>query len=79
MATTKTKKYLSIVTAYKDGDTRTITVENPKANLTAEMINATETKAALVLIGDKTGSPFHEYRSAKVVEETVHYLNVTPA
>lgn len=79
MATTKSKKYLSIVTEYKDGDTRTVTIENPKDNLTADMINATETKAALVLVGDKTGSPFHAYRSAKVVEETVHYLEVTPA
>lgn len=66
-----TTKTLKIVTKYVDGDTRTIDVDNPKADLTAAQINAVGAiaKANNLLLGDKNGADFLEFDTAKVIEK----------
>lgn len=62
VATTST---LNIETAYKDTDTRTIKLKNPRDNISTGEITALETLirngsdgSASLLIGDKRGSDF---------------------
>lgn len=69
-----TKSTLSLEAEFKDGDTRTITRDNPKSGLTAAQINNTSSAAAAVLVGDKTGAEFLRWKSAKITEgTTTHY------
>jgi len=64
--TTKTTKQLKLVAGFEDGDERTITIENPKDNITAEQIKALNAKAAMVLVGDKYGAPFSIFKDAGI-------------
>ena len=43
---------------FADEDTRTITQDNPKANITRADLEAVQSAAAGVLIGDRTGAAF---------------------
>ncbi len=75
----KTKGTLSIEAEFTDGDTRTITIENPVANLSASAVNAVASLAGGVLIGDKEGADFFRFKSAKKSSVTVTYHDLTPA
>ena len=61
------KNELSLVAKFVDNDDRTITVDNPKAGLTQADIKAFETvcKTTNAIIGDKGGSDFHSFITAK--------------
>ena len=61
------KNELSLVAKFVDNDDRTITVDNPKANLTATDIKAFETvcKTTNAIIGDKGSADFYEFTKAK--------------
>lgn len=61
---------LKLLAGFADEDDRTITVANPKTNLTAEQINAVGNKAVGVLIGDKYGAAFTRFKEANIVEGT---------
>lgn len=63
---------LKLVAKFKDGDTRTITVDNPKSDLTAAQINAVSAIAASSnpIIGDKGGAAFHEFDTAEITRKT---------
>lgn len=74
----KTKSTLSLVAEFKDGDDRTLTLDNPKENLTASQINALNNAASVALIGDKGAAEFLRFRSARVTNQTVTYLDLTP-
>lgn len=74
--TTKTTKELKLVAGFVDGDTRTISYPDPRANLTADEINAVKPAAEKVLIGDKNGADFADWQSAKVVENSTVYLDI---
>lgn len=66
-----TSKTLNIVVEFVDGDTRTLPpLDNPKDNLTKEQINAVAAiaKTSNLLIGDKAGADFKEFKTAKVLE-----------
>lgn len=56
--TQKTTRELKIETAFADGDTRTITVSNPRVDLTIEDVQTLANAAANVLIGDRNGAAF---------------------
>ena len=56
--TIKTTSTLSIIAEFVDEDTRTINMDNPKAEITQSDIASIQTAAAGVLIGDKTGAQF---------------------
>ena len=76
---TKTKGTLQLVAEFTDGDDRTITVDNPKATLTAAAINAVATYAKNnnILIGDKAGADFSRFKSAKKIAQTTKYLDLS--
>lgn len=81
----KTTRELKLVAAFSDGDDRTLAIPNPKSGLTKNDITsgtdgtALTNAAAAVLIGDKTGADFTTWKSAKVVEQTTVYLDLTTA
>lgn len=53
------------VARFKDEDTRTLTIPNPKADISSEEIQAFQTASQEVLIGDKTGADFVEFATMK--------------
>ncbi len=76
---TKTKGTLQLVAEFTDGDDRTITVDNPKATLTAAEINAVSAYAKNnnILLGDKAGADFSRFKSAKKIAQTTKYLDLS--
>lgn len=53
------------VARFTDDDTRTITIPNPKEEITQEEITTFETAASKVLIGDRTGAAFSDLMHIK--------------
>lgn len=76
---TKTTNKLSILTSYSDGDTRTITLDNPKASIAASEIDSLNSFIAdnNLLIGDKNGASFAGITEARVVTTTTKYLDLS--
>lgn len=77
---TTTSNELKVENLFVDGDTRTITLKNPKATITTNEITALETlilngaEANSLLIGDKYGSDFKRIQTVrKVSKTTVEY------
>lgn len=75
---TKTKGTLQLVAEFTDGDDRTLSLDNPKATLTAAEINAVSAYAKTnnILIGDKAGAEFSRFKSAKKIAQTTKYLDL---
>lgn len=69
-----TKNTLSLEMEFSDGDTRTITIDNPKTNIAASAINSIAAQG--VVIGDKAGSNFSRFKTAKVTRGTTTYLDL---
>lgn len=65
-----TTKQLKLVAGFTDGDERTISIDNPAATVTAAAINALDSLAAGVLIGDKYQAPFSTFKDAGISETT---------
>ena len=57
------KQTLALVAEFADEDTRTITLDNPKADITTADLTAAE-NAMSILIGDKQSSRFSRLKSA---------------
>ena len=66
----KTTNQLKILVGFTDEDDRTITIDDPKDNLTWSQVETLETKSANVLIGDKYAAKFSRFKEA-------YYLNTT--
>lgn len=78
---TTTTRTLSMETAYADGDTRTINVDNPNTaiNLGDAVHNLSNFCATnQIILGDKAGAAFTEIKSAKLVTKTKTVLDLTP-
>lgn len=60
MDTTKITRNLLIENLFVDGDTRTITLTNPKSNIAESQITSLEAfmQANNIIIGDKAGGTF---------------------
>ena len=71
--TVRTTKQLKLQAGFVDGDDRTITLDNPVANLTGAQIKAVD---GSVLIGDKDGAAFDSWKSAKIVETQTTTLDL---
>ncbi|MBR0061777.1 MAG: hypothetical protein IJP68_09910 [Selenomonadaceae bacterium] len=71
-----TSYQLKLVAGFSDGDERTISYENPRANLTAADIKALDSLAADVLIGDKYGAAFSTFKDAGIYEITKVELDI---
>ena len=78
--TVKASETLNLEAEFVDGDTRSITLDNPKANLTAEQIDALAPIMVKCLEGDKNGAQFLRWKIAKIVhKDTIDYdLESTP-
>lgn len=61
-----------------DGDTRTITLRNPKANITTEQIQDLNTliQANNILLGDKTSATFGRIQSVKRITRTKTQIEI---
>lgn len=70
----KTEEVLNIEAYFVDGDTRTITIRNPKATQQLPTSMFTELNAYIrqtnALVGDRTGSPFGRIAKAERVNKT---------
>lgn len=69
-----TAKTLQLVASFTDGDDRTINLDNPNTaiNLAQGVVNlGNYTKANNVILGDKAGADFKEFKSAKIIDKTV--------
>lgn len=73
--TTKTTKQLKLLAGFADEDDRTITIDDPKLNLTWDDIETFQA-VSQVLIGDKFGAPFTRYKEAKYVDTTLTEIEV---
>ncbi len=80
---TTTTDELKIENLFTDGDTRTITLKNPKDTITTEEITALETLIkngtgeASLLIGDKYGSDFKQIWTVKRVNKTTTEYDIS--
>ena len=72
---TKITKQLKLLAGFADEDDRTITIDNPKLNLTWADIEAFQAVSS-VLIGDKFGAAFTRYKEAKYVDTTLTTIDV---
>ena len=77
--TIKSSNELKMEFGFYDGDTRTVTLDNPKPNLTATDIKAVGTlaKNSNPIIGDKGGARVVGINTAKIVEKTDYNLDLT--
>lgn len=80
---TTTTDELKIENLFTDGDTRTITLKNPKDTITTEEITALETLIkngtgeASLLIGDKYGSDFKQIWEVRRIEKTTTEFDIS--
>lgn len=73
---------LLIDTLYIDGDTRRITLKNPKDEISEQQITTLETMilnggTSTLLIGDRTGSPFRRINKVTRRTTTTAKLDLT--
>lgn len=67
---------LQLLAGFADADDRTLSISDPKANITEQEIRNLEPLAAPVLIGDKYGAAFTRFKTAKLVEKTIKHLDL---
>lgn len=65
------KNQLKILAGFVDEDDRTITIDDPKENLTWSDIQTIASLAQGVLIGDKFSADFSRIKEAKYVDTTI--------
>lgn len=77
--TISSSRELKIENGFVDGDTRTITLKNPRTDLTSADITALETlmHQSNPIIGDKWGGTFGKIVSAKVVNTQRKKLDIS--
>ena len=75
---TKTETVLNIECVFNDGDTRTITLKNPRSNVSSSDIESLESFMLenLIIIGDRDGFDFKNVRKAVKRETTTTYLDL---
>ena len=79
---TTTTDELKIENLFTDGDTRTITLKNPKDTITTAEITALETLIkngtgeASLLIGDKYGGDFKQIWTVRRIEKTTTEFDI---
>ena len=76
---TKTSNELVIECGFLDGDTRTITLRNPRSNVSATEIQNLETfmQTENIIIGDRAESDFRKINKAVKRETTTTYLDLS--
>lgn len=75
----KTAQHLIIETVFVDGDTRSITIKNPRSNISQSEI--TELNSYMqennMIIGDKDGSTFGRIKKVTRRSSTTTYLDIS--
>lgn len=76
--TIKSSASLVIECVFNDGDTRTITLKNPRSNVSSNDIENLETFMIEnhIIIGDRDNSDFRKIRKAVTREATTTYLDL---
>jgi len=74
----KTESILNIECVFLDGDTRTITMKNPRSNISSSDIENLETfmQTENIIIGDRDSSDFRKIKKAVKRETTTAYLDL---
>lgn len=74
----KTESILNIECVFLDGDTRTITMKNPRGNISSSDIENLETfmQTENIIIGDRDSSDFRKIRKAVKRETATTYLDL---
>lgn len=74
----KTASILNIECVFLDGDTRTITMKNPRSNISSSDIENLETfmQTENIIIGDRDSSDFRKIKKAVKRETTTAYLDL---
>lgn len=74
-----TSEQLKIENYFVDGDTRTITLKNPKQSITTSDIEELQAymRANNIIVGDKMAGTFGKISSVTRVSETKTYLDFT--
>ena len=74
----KTASLLNIECVFLDGDTRTITMKNPRSNISSSDIENLETfmQENQIIIGDRDSSDFRKIKKAVKRETTTTYLDL---
>ena len=74
----KTASLLNIECVFLDGDTRTITMKNPRSNISSSDIENLETfmQTENIIIGDRDLSDFRKIKKAVKRETTTTYLDL---
>ena len=75
---TKTETVLNIECVFNDGDTRTITLKNPRSNVSSSDIESLESFMLenLIIIGDREGFDFRKIKKAVKRNTTTSYLDL---
>lgn len=79
------KNVLKIVASFADDDDRTLTVDNPAASITAgDSISSAAIqdlsnfiRQNQIIVGDKNSADFTRIKSAKVINGTTTYFDLT--
>lgn len=76
--TIKSSEILNIECDFSDGDTRTITLRNPKNNVSSSDIENLETfmQENQIIIGDRDSSDFRRIKRAVKRNTTTRYLDL---
>ena len=79
MATTSTEVTLKIHCGFVDGDTRTITMKNPRSDITTEEITDLNSfiRTNNLLIGDETGAIFANIQKVTKGTTTTRKLDLS--
>lgn len=77
--TIKTAQHLIIETVFVDGDTRSITIKNPRSDISQSEIAELNSfmQESNILIGDKDGSTFGRIKKVTRRNSTTTYLDIS--
>lgn len=77
MATTTTEKTIKFDCGFVDGDTRTITMKNPRSDITTAEITELNAfiRANNLLLGDQTGAIFAGFHKVRVGTTTTRTID----
>lgn len=77
--TIKTAHHLILETVFVDGDTRSITIKNPRSNISQSDITDLNSymQENNILIGDKDGSTFGRIKKVTRRSSTTTYLDIS--
>ena len=74
----KSASLLNIECVFNDGDTRTITLKNPRSNVSSSDIESLESfmRTENIIIGDRDSSDFRKIKQAVRRNTTTTYLDL---